>query len=227
MRILLAEDNAELAQWLGQLLRRDRFVIDAVDNGVDADEALETQDYALAILDLGLPQRDGLTVLRNLRARGQSTPVIVLTARDAVGDRVAGLDSGADDYMVKPFDVAELEARIRAQLRRSAPIVQRTLECGPLALHCEARDFTLAGAPLALTPREHAVLERLMRDYGRVTSKSALADSVFGFDDEANPNAVEIYVHRVRKKIEGSGVLIATLRGLGYALRLAKGAGGA
>ena len=224
MRILLAEDNTELAQWLGKLLRRDRFVIDSVDNGADADEALATQDYALAILDLGLPQRDGLTVLRNLRARGQSTPVIVLTARDAVEDRVAGLDSGADDYMVKPFDVAELEARIRAQLRRTAPIVQRTLECGPLEFHCDARDFSLAGAPLALTPREHAVLERLMRDLGRVTPKSALADSVFGFDDDANPNAVEIYVHRVRKKIEGSGVAIATLRGLGYALRASNGA---
>jgi two-component system, OmpR family, response regulator TctD len=224
MRILLAEDNAELAQWLGKLLRRDRFVIDSVDNGIDADEALQTQDYALAILDLGLPQRDGLTVLRNLRARGQSTPVIVLTARDAVEDRVAGLDSGADDYIVKPFDVTELEARIRAQLRRTAPIVQRTLECGPLEFHCDARDFSLAGAPLALTPREHAVLERLVRDLGRVTPKSALADSVFGFDDDANPNAVEIYVHRVRKKIEGSGVMIATLRGLGYALRASNGA---
>jgi two-component system, OmpR family, response regulator TctD len=219
MRILLAEDNAELAEWLVRALRRDRYVIDCVDNGADADEALTTQDYALAILDIGLPKMNGLTVLKNLRARGASTPVIVLTARDGVEDRVAGLDGGADDYVVKPVDIAELEARIRAQLRRSAPIAQRTIDFGPLAFDTQGRGFSMGGAPLALTPREHAVLERLMRDLGRVTPKSALADSVFGFDDEANPNAVEIYVHRVRKKIEGAGVAIATLRGLGYCLR--------
>jgi len=223
MRILLAEDNPDLARWLAKLLRRDRFVIDCVDNGADADEALRSQDYALAILDVGLPQLDGLSVLRKLRARGKSTPVIMLTARDSVDSRVAGLDGGADDYVVKPFDIAELEARIRAQLRRTAPITQRKIEFGPLTFHCESRDFALDGAALALTPREHAVLERLMRDLGRVTPKPALADSVFGFADEANPNAVEIYVHRLRKKIEGAGVEIVTLRGLGYCLRRAHG----
>jgi len=219
MRILLAEDNIELAQWLTKLLRRERYVIDCFDNGADADEALVSQDYALAILDVGLPQRDGLAVLRNLRARGDSTPVILLTARDSVDDRVAGLDGGADDYVVKPFDVAELEARIRAQLRRSAPIAQQLIEFGPLAFDCQTRHFALHGKTLTLTPREHAVLERLLRDLGRVTPKAALVDSVFGLSDEANPNAIEIYVHRVRKKIEGAGVAISTLRGLGYCLR--------
>ena len=219
MRILLAEDNIELAQWLTKLLRRERYVIDCFDNGADADEALVSQDYALAILDVGLPQRDGLTVLRNLRARGDSTPVILLTARDSVDDRVAGLDGGADDYVVKPFDVAELEARIRAQLRRSAPIAQKLIEFGPLVFDCQTRHFALKGETLTLTPREHAVLERLLRDLGRVTPKAALVDSVFGLSDDANPNAVEIYVHRVRKKIEGAGVAISTLRGLGYCLR--------
>ena len=221
MRILLVEDNQELARWLIRLLRRERHDIDHLADGADADEALRAQDYALVLLDLELPGLGGLQVLKNLRARGKSTPVIILTAQDALAKRVAGLNAGADDYVVKPFDVEELEARIRAQLRRGAPLVQRLLEFGPLVLHCESRSFTLGGAALALTPRETSVLERLMRDLGRVTPKSALADSVFGVIDEANPNAVEIYVHRVRKKIEGGGVHIATLRGLGYCLRRA------
>ena len=223
MRILLAEDNRELSDWLARLLRRDRYVIDCVHDGEEADEALETQDYALAILDLGLPRINGLEVLKRLRKRGMTTPVIILTAQDSVASRVAGLDGGADDYLVKPFEITELEARIRAQLRRGSGAKTPALEFGPLVFDSTARSFALNGAALALTPREHAVLERLMRDSGRTTRKGALAESVFGMDDEANPNAVEIYVHRVRKKLEGSGVGIATLRGLGYMLRRVDG----
>jgi two-component system, OmpR family, response regulator TctD len=223
MRILLAEDNRELSDWLARLLRRDRYVIDCVHDGEQADEALATQDYALAILDLGLPRLNGLEVLKRLRRRGMATPVIILTAQDSVASRVAGLDCGADDYLVKPFELSELEARIRAQLRRGSGAKTQSLEFGPLAFDSTARSFTLAGAPLSLTPREHAVLERLIRDVGRTTRKGSLAESVFGMDDEANPNAVEIYVHRVRKKLEGGGVGIATLRGLGYMLRRVDG----
>ena len=219
MRILLAEDNRQLSAWLARLLRRDRYVIDCVHDGLDADEALATQDYALAILDLGLPGLGGLEVVKNLRKRGKTTPVIILTAQDSVSSRVAGLDGGADDYLVKPFDVSELEARIRAQLRRGAPGKSQTVEFGALAFDASTRSFTLRGDPLALTPRETSVLERLLRDSGRVTTKNALTGSAFGMCDEANPNAIEIYVHRVRKKLEGSGVGIATLRGLGYILR--------
>jgi two-component system response regulator TctD len=169
------------------------------------------------------PRLNGLEVLKRLRRRGATTPVIILTAQDSVASRVAGLDGGADDYLVKPFELSELEARIRAQLRRGSGAKTQWQEFGPLAFDSTARSFTLAGAPLTLTPREHAVLERLIRDVGRTTRKSALAESVFGMDDEANPNAIEIYVHRVRKKLEGGSVGIATLRGLGYMLRLVDG----
>ena len=219
MRILLAEDNPELSSWLARLLRRDNYVIDCVRDGEAADEALALHDYALVILDLSLPRMTGLEVLKNLRARKNATPVLILTASDSVASRVAGLDAGADDYLAKPFDINELEARIRALLRRGQPAKSLLIEFGPLAFDSNARAFTLNGTALALTPREHAVLETLLRAAGRTTQKSKLAEDVFGFDDEANPNAVEVYVHRVRKKLEGGGVGIATLRGLGYVLR--------
>src|SRR5450631_1699461 len=166
MRILLAEDNRELSDWLARLLRRDRYVIDCVHDGEQADEALATQDYALAILDLGLPRLNGLEVLKRLRKRGAATPVIILTAQDSLASRVAGLDGGADDYLAKPFELSELEARIRAQLRRGSGAKTQWQEFGPLAFDSTVRSFTLAGAPLTLTPREHAVLERLIRDVG-------------------------------------------------------------
>lgn len=223
MRILLAEDNLDLSQWIARLLRRDNYVIDCVHRGDDADAALAGQDYALVILDLGLPHLDGIEVLKRLRARGSSTPVIILTANDAVSSRVKGLDSGADDYLVKPFDAEELEARIRAQLRRSRASFDPAISCGPLSFDTGSRGFSVGGAALALTPREHAVLETLIQRAGRSVSKNVLAENVFGFDDEANPNAVEIYVHRVRRKLEGSGVAIATLRGLGYVLKPVNG----
>ena len=221
MRILLAEDNRDLSEWISRLLRQSNYVVDCVHRGDEADTALQSQDYALLILDLGLPELDGIEVLRRLRARGDATPVLILTANDAVSSRVRGLDSGADDYLVKPFEVEELEARIRAQLRRSRGRVEQVLVYGPLAFDSQSRSFVLEGENLALTPREHAVLETLILNAGRPVPKERLVENVFGFDDEAGPSAVEVYVHRVRKKLEGSDVGIITLRGLGYMLRRA------
>jgi two-component system response regulator TctD len=223
MRMLLAEDNRELSAWIARLLRREHYVVDCVYRGDDADAALATQEYALVILDLALPHLEGIEVLRRLRGRGSNTPVIILTANDAVSSRVRGLDSGADDYLVKPFNVDEFEARVRAQLRRGRGSFDPTVRFGPLVLDAKGRTFALADEPLHLTGREHAVLETLILRAGRPVPKDALAESVFGFDDDTNPNAIEIYVHRVRKKLEGKGVAIITLRGLGYALSLANG----
>lgn len=223
MRILLAEDNRELSTWLARLLRRDHYVIDCVYRGDDADAALATQDYALVILDLALPYLEGIEVLRRLRSRGRTTPVIILTANDAVSSRVRGLDSGADDYLVKPFNVEEFEARVRAQLRRGRSNFDPMVRFGNLAFDTQGRTFELGDAPLHLTSREHSVLETLILRAGRPVQKNVLAENVFGFDDDTNPNAVEICVHRVRKKLEGSGLAITTLRGLGYALRIDDG----
>ena len=219
MRILLAEDDRELATWVARLLRRDNYVIDCVYRGDEADAALATEDYALVVLDLGLPHIDGVEVLRRLRARGSTVPVIVLTANDAVSSRVRGLDSGADDYLVKPFAVEELEARIRAQLRRQRRSFEPTIGYGPLRLDTETGAFSIDGDPLLLTKRERGVLEALIMRAGRPIAKNALTENVFGLDDDANPNAIEIYVHRLRRKLEGTGISIATLRGLGYVLR--------
>jgi two-component system, OmpR family, response regulator TctD len=223
MRLLLAEDDRELAAWVVRLLRRDHYVIDCVHRGDDADAALASLDYSLVILDLGLPHLDGLEVLRRLRARGSRTPVIILTANDAVSSRVQGLDGGADDYLVKPFNVDELEARIRAQLRRGRDNYDPRVSYGPLVYDANTREFSIAGEPFPLTRREHAVLDALMTRAGRPIARDTLTESVFGFDDVANPTAIEVYIHRIRRKLEGSGVSIATLRGLGYALRKGDG----
>jgi len=219
MRILLVEDNRELAEWLARLLRKSRYVVDCVHDGADADAALSTQTYDLVILDMALPGIGGLDVLKRFRARKGTTPVIVLTANDAVSSRVAGLDNGADDYLVKPFDPTELEARIRALLRRRQGGTTTNIAFGALELETNSRQFLVASTPLSLTPREHAVLEMLITAGGRVVSKAALTESVFGLDDDASSNAIEIHVHRIRKKLEGSRTGIGTLRGLGYALR--------
>jgi two-component system, OmpR family, response regulator TctD len=220
MRILLAEDNRALSAWLARLLRKDHYVIDCVYDGEEADVALCTHQYALVILDLGLPRLDGIEVLRRFRGRDATTPVMILTANDAVTSRVKGLDSGADDYLIKPIDVPEFEARIRAQLRRGHNHKTACLTYGPLTLDTTTREFLLKGTVLSLTPRERAVLEALILKAGRPVQKTSLAESTFGFDDDANPNAIEIYVHRVRKKLEGHDIGIVTLRGLGYMLRL-------
>ncbi len=221
MKLLLVEDNIALAESLARLLRRDNYTVDCLHRGDEAETALADGDYALVILDLALPQIDGLTLLKGFRRRNTTTPVIILTANDALTSRIAGLDHGADDYLIKPFEVSELEARIRAQLRRVKPSIAMTLSCGPLVFDTGSRAFRLADHPLALTPREHGVLAALIQRVGKPMSKTSLAESVFGFDDETNPNAIEIYVHRVRRKLEASGAVITTLRGLGYMLSAA------
>lgn len=221
MRILVVEDNAELAQWLGRTLRAQQYTVDCIDNGADADFALRSEKYNLVILDLALPKLDGKEVLRRLRARQDPTPVLVLTANNTIQSRVRELDDGADDYMAKPFEIEELEARIRMLLRRSSGQPSPLLSCGDLAYNTNTREFLVAQQALALTPRERAVLELLIRKAGTTVTKQALAQSLFSLDEEASIDAIEIYVHRLRKKLESSSAKILTLRGLGYLLRQA------
>ncbi|MGN6550012.1 MAG: response regulator [Pararhizobium sp.] len=219
MRLLLVEDNPDLSAWLAKSLRQSSYVVDVVHDGEDANHAIDVAAYDLVILDLALPRRDGLEVLKILRRKGNAVPVIVLTANASLDGRVTGLDAGADDYLAKPFELSELEARIRVQLRRATQHAEPVIDCGDLSLDTNTRLFSLRGEALALTPREHAVLEQLLWKAGTTISKAAMASAVFGFDDEADDNAIEIYVHRLRKKLKDSNVGIVTLRGLGYLLR--------
>jgi len=219
MRILLVEDNKTLADWLGRTLRKEQYTVDWLGDGEAADTLLRTEDYDLVILDLALPKLDGKDVLRRMRARGDTTPVLVLTADNRLQSRVAELDGGADDYVAKPFEVEELEARIRVLLRRKAQVANPLVQCGDLAFDTNTREFTLAGQPLSLRPRERAVLEVLVMKVGSTVSKAALSQSLFSIDEPASADAIEIHVHRLRKKLEGSDVTIVTLRGLGYLLR--------
>ena len=219
MRILLVEDNKPLADWLCRALRKDQYTVDWLDSGDHADAVLRSETYELVILDLELPKLNGHEILRRLRARKNRTPVLVLTANNSIRSRVNELDHGADDYVAKPFDVEELEARIRALLRRSANVSDPLIYCGDLVFDTNTREFTLAGSALLLTPRERAVLEMLMLKAGAPVSKLALGQSLSSIDEGVTPDAIEIYVHRLRKKLEGGGATIATLRGLGYLLR--------
>ena len=219
MKLLLVEDNRALSEWLARTLRADKYTVECAHDGLEADALLRTETYDLVILDLALPGLDGREVLKRIRSRRNAVPVLILTAFDATRDRVEGLDFGADDYMAKPFEVHELEARIRALLRRSHQQKSPVFACASLVYDSNARTFTLAGAPLALTPREHAVLELLMMKAGKAVSKRALAESLYSLDQDVSPDAIEIYVHRLRKKLEAGDAVIVTLRGLGYLLR--------
>lgn len=219
MRLLVVEDNYELAAWLAKALRQAQYTVDIAADGDEAELMLKVAPYSALILDLSLPKMDGLTLLKQLRRAGDRTPVIILTANASLEGRVAGLDSGADDYLAKPFEIAELEARLRAVIRRGHDLAAPQIAVGDLSLDGATRQFILSGAPLQLTPREHAVLEHLIMKAGNTVPKESLTGSVFGFDDAADASAIEVYVHRVRKKLEGSNVQIATLRGLGYLLR--------
>jgi two-component system response regulator TctD len=232
MRILLVEDHIELSHWLAKALRDAHLTIECATNGGDADALLHTQDYALVILDLTLPKMDGLDVLRRLRARGGArakTPVMILTARGGLEERVQGLNLGADDYLAKPFELAELEARVKALLRRSQGNNEALVHhCGALSFDTVTRMFAYDGAPLALTPREHAVLEALITRPGRAVPKDKLFGEVFALSDDANVDAIELYIHRVRKKLERPGpnaAAITTLRGIGYLLQPREPAG--
>ncbi len=219
MKILLVEDNRTLSEWLARTLREDHYTVECVYDGNDADHLLQTDSYDLVILDLALPGLDGRDVLKRLRKRHDAVPVLILTAFGGTRDRVEGLDIGADDYMAKPFEVHELEARMRAMLRRFNQQKNPILTCGSLAYDSNARAFTLGGKSLALTPRERAVLEVLMMKSGKTVSKKGLADSLYSFNEDVNPEAIEIYIYRIRKKLEAGDAVIVTLRGLGYLLK--------
>ncbi len=218
MRILLVEDHPQLADSIAQAFKAAGWTVDVLHDGVAADLALSSEDYALAVLDVGLPRMEGFEVLARLRARGKTLPVLMLTARGEVKDRVHGLNLGADDYLAKPFELTELEARVKALLRRSVLGGEQQQRCGPLLYDLGTRRFSLNDEVLTLTSREQSVLEVLIARPGRVMSKEQLASQVFGLDQDASPDAIEIYVHRLRKKLEGSSVRIVTFRGLGYLL---------
>lgn len=218
MRILIVEDDPVLADGLTRSLRQSDYAVDCVSDGAEADHVLASQAFDLVILDLGLPKVDGLEMLRRTRRRGSRVPVLILTARDTLEDRVKGLDLGADDYLTKPFDLPELEARVRALIRRGQSGGSSLLSHGALTLDTSGRRATLNGEPLDLSGRELGVLEVLMLRSGRVVNKEQLTEQLYGWDEEVGANAIEVYVHRLRKKLEPAGVSIRTIRGLGYLL---------
>jgi DNA-binding response OmpR family regulator len=218
MRLLIVEDNQALAQSLSGVFRAKGYAVDCASGGEDAEAALHTQPYDLLILDLGLPDVDGFEVLRRLRRRKSRIPVLVLTARDTLQQRVDGLNLGADDYLGKPFALAELEARAGALLRRGVGGEGAVLRHGRLALDTVGRMATLDGEPLDLPRRELCLLELLLLRCGQVVGKQTLLDKLFSFDEEVGQNAVELYVHRLRKKLQPAGVRVRTVRGLGYLL---------
>lgn len=218
MRILVAEDDQVLADGLLRSLRNGGYAVDRVASGSEADAALASHEFDLLILDLGLPKMHGLEVLRKLRARGSSVPVLILTAADSVEQRVKGLDLGADDYMAKPFSLQELEARVRALTRRGMGTTSNAIKHGPLVYDQAGRVATLDGKMVELSARELGLLEVLLQRAGRLVSKDQLVERLCEWGEEVSLNAIEVYIHRLRKKIEKGPVRIATVRGLGYCL---------
>ena len=219
MRILIAEDDQVLADGLLRTLRSSGAVVDHVSSGSEADTALLTNnEFDLLILDLGLPKMHGLEVLKKLRSRGSSLPVLILTAADSVEERVKGLDFGADDYMAKPFSLQELEARVRALTRRGMGTTSATIKHGPLVYDQAGRVATIDGQMLELSARELGLLEVLRQRAGRLVSKDQLVERLCEWGEEVSNNAIEVYIHRLRKKIEKGPIRIATVRGLGYCL---------
>ncbi len=222
MRILLVEDDAMIGEALRKALREDGFALDWVRSAEHADTALATARYELMLLDLGLPGRDGIALLRALRARGDALPIMIITARDAIADRVSGLDAGADDYMVKPFAVDELAARMRALLRRRTGRGDPVLRCGPIAVDPATREVTLDGVPVSLSAREYALLLALLDRPGAVLSRGQLEERIYGWGEEVGSNAIEVHVHALRRKLGADR--IRTVRGVGYALAHAQAA---
>ncbi|MGH8819780.1 MAG: response regulator [Rhodoferax sp.] len=214
MRLLLVEDDTMIGEAVLDLLRCEHYAVDWVKDGAMADTALTTQTYDLVLLDLGLPRRDGIQVLRDLRTRRETVPVLIATARDAVDDRVAGLDAGADDYVVKPYDTDELLARIRALLRRSAGRSEPAFEHMGVSLNPATREASVNGQTVNLSAREWAVLEPLLARPGMVLSRTQLEEKLYSWKDDINSNAVEVYIHGLRKKLGSE--FIQTVRGLGY-----------
>lgn len=221
MRILIVEDTQDLAEAIASRLKKVGYAVDLVGDGSEADDLLRTETYNLVVLDLTLPGLDGKTVLHRLRKRRSRTPVLVLTARSDVDDKVGVLDHGADDYLVKPFDFRELEARCRALLRRPHGFAASAVAFGNLTFDGASRRVTVAEQPVELGAREFRLLELLLANLDRVLSKDALIEQMFGLDEAVAPNAIELYVSRLRRKLEGSAVQIRTLRGVGYVAELA------
>ena len=217
MRLLLVEDDAMIGEAIRTGLKREGFAVDWVCDGESAAQVLRTEEFDLLLLDLGLPRKGGLQILGELRARGQGLPVLIITARDAVSDRVQGLDAGADDYLVKPFDLDELAARIRALLRRksghTAPAIEHLGVVLNPATHSVARD----GRGIALSPREFALLQLLMERPGTILSRARIEERLYGWGEEIESNAVEVYVHGLRRKLGADFIL--NVRGVGYRVR--------
>jgi len=214
MRLLLVEDDRMIGDTLRAALRLDGYAVDWVRDAAASQSTLASERFDLVLLDLGLPKGDGLDVLRAMRARQDSTPVIVLTARDGLGDRVAGLDAGADDYLVKPFELDELNARIRAVLRRHSGRAQPVLSHGGVTLDPATRQVTRDGQPVLLSAREFAVLEALMQRPGALLSRAQLEDRLYGWGEEIESNAVSVYIHQLRRKLGAD--FIQNVRGVGY-----------
>ena len=225
MRILLVEDDAILADALSRALVQSAYAVDVVSDGAQADHVLALDIYDLAILDIGLPGLSGLDLLRRLRARKSALPVLMLTAFDTLADRVRGLDLGADDYLAKPFDLPELEARVRALIRRASSNPTPSLMHGKLRLDTAGRRVYYDEQPVDLSAREFAVLELLLLREGRVVSKEHMVNHLYGWGDEVGANAIEVYIYRIRKKLEGRGFEIRTVRGMGYLLERDGGPG--
>jgi DNA-binding response OmpR family regulator len=214
MRILLVEDDALLGDALEAGLKQAGHAVDWVRDGISADTALATEDYAAVVLDLGLPRKDGIDVLRGLRAKKRSLPVLILTARDTVEDRIKGLDAGADDYLVKPFDLGELNARLRALLRRAGGQPAPVLTAAGLSLDPATRSVLAQGREVELSAKEYALLLALMQHPGRALSRAQLEQHLYAWGEEIGSNAVEVYIHHLRRKLGADA--IRTLRGIGY-----------
>ena len=218
MKLLLVEDNRDLSSWLTRLLSQSGYAVEQAFSGEEASQFLLTQSYDAILLDLTLPGVKGQTLLKNLRSRNNDVPVLIISAQDKLQDIIEHLNLGADDYLAKPFAIEELEARLRSLLRRASGKANPVLSCGSLRYDTNSKRFTHAGRAISFTPREHAVLELLIRSPGKTVSKNYLAESLCTLDDSVSAKALEIYVVRLRKKIENTGAQIITLRGLGYML---------
>lgn len=216
MRVLVVEDDALLGDAIQVGLRQAGFAVDWVQDGAAAEHALGAESYAVVVLDLGLPRLSGLDVLKRLRRRGKTIPVLILTARDTVGDRIQGLDSGADDYLIKPFDMGELAARLRALVRRASGTPSAVLHIGELTLDPAAHRVSFCGGDIALSPREFAVLHALALNAGRVLTRTQIEQQLYAWGEEIESNAVEVHVHHLRRKL--APALIQTVRGVGYRL---------
>ena len=216
MRLLLVEDDSMIGAAAQQGLRHEGHTVDWVRDGREAEAAAVTGNYDLVLLDLGLPRKDGLTILKGWRAKGMAVPVLIITARDAVSDRVAGLDAGADDYLVKPFDLDELSARVRAVLRRRSGRTDAVIKLGTLEIDTAARRVRFKGKEVGLSAREYSLLEALADRPGAYLSRAQLEERLYGWDEEIASNAVEVYIHALRRKLDAD--LIRNIRGLGYTL---------